>query len=183
MTGDKLSVPLAVLAADSLPSLIDWSSQALAEARSSAEVLESRDLARLAYDAARSASRMARTMKAHDALIADLDRARVLALQIEAGANMRLADEYDAAQDRSEVGQQGSHRDIGPDGNEVAPDPERDAVLSFIDLCEQLALTPDLAAVAAYDDPALQDTRRRMLKQADAALAILQAFRELIDDA
>lgn len=90
-------------AAESLPSLIDRAANALVNARSSAEVLEARDMASVAYDAAKKAARLSKAKGAHDALIAAAHRAQADALEIEAGAKRRLADEYDAAQDRGEV--------------------------------------------------------------------------------
>ena len=83
---------------DTLPSLIDRATQALANARTAAEVLEARDMARMAYDAAKSFSRMEQAKRAHDTLIAEVYRAQANALAIEARAKMRLAEEYDAAQ-------------------------------------------------------------------------------------
>lgn len=88
---------------DNLPQLIDRAAAALTGARSSAEVLEARDMARVAYDAAKSAGRMARAKSAHDEVIAAVYRAQADAAVIEARAKVRLADEYDAAQKRGEV--------------------------------------------------------------------------------
>lgn len=89
--------------AASLPALLDRAASALVDAKSSAEVLEARDLARVAYDAAKSAGRLARAKEAHDTVLAQVYRAQADALIIEARAKMRLAEEYDAAQDRGEV--------------------------------------------------------------------------------
>jgi hypothetical protein len=89
--------------AENLPTLIDRAAAALLAARTSGEVLEARDLARVAYDAAKTAGRMARAKQAHDEVIAAVYRAQADALLIEARAKMRLADEYDAAQARGEV--------------------------------------------------------------------------------
>lgn len=86
-----------------LPTLIDRAAGALTAARTSAEVLEARDQAQFAYDAAKVAGRMARAKKAHEAVIGAVYRAQADALLIEARAKMRLADEYDAAQERGEV--------------------------------------------------------------------------------
>ncbi len=86
-----------------LPVLIERASRTLLEARSSAEVLEARDMARVAYDAAKSAGRMAKAKKAHDEVVAAVHRAQADALLVEARAKMRLADEYDTAQERGEV--------------------------------------------------------------------------------
>lgn len=93
----------ALIPSDTLPVLIDRATAALDSARTSAEVLEARDLARVAYDAAKSAARMAKAKQAHDSIIADVHRAQAHSLAIRARAEMRLAEEYDAAQERGEV--------------------------------------------------------------------------------
>lgn len=94
---------LSPIQTDTLPVLIDRATAALDSARSSAEVLEARDMARMAYDAAKSAGRIAKAKQAHDSIIADVHRAQAHSLAIRARAEMRLAEEYDAAQDRGEV--------------------------------------------------------------------------------
>lgn len=104
---------------DTLPILIDKATRALDSARTSAEVLEARDMARVAYDAAKSAGRMTRAKGAFDDLIAKVYRAQADALLIESRAKSRLADEYDAAQDRGEVGQSGQRNDLVDRRNEV----------------------------------------------------------------
>lgn len=87
----------------SLPALVQQAAQQLASATTAAEVLDARDNARVAYDAAKSAARFAKAKGAHDELIAKAHRAQADALEIEAAAKRRLADEYDAAQERGEV--------------------------------------------------------------------------------
>jgi hypothetical protein len=94
---------IALSPTETLPTLIDRATAALDNARSSAEVLEARDMARVAYDAAKSAGRMARAKQAHDSIVADVHRSQAHALAIRARAEMRLAEEYDEAQDRGEV--------------------------------------------------------------------------------
>ena len=89
--------------ASTLPVLIRSAADALLHATDSAELLETISLAGVAYDAAKVASKLARAKDAHDAVLADVYRAQGQALQIEARAKMRLADEYDAAQQRGEV--------------------------------------------------------------------------------
>lgn len=91
-------------AAETLPSLVDRAARALAGARSSAEVLEARDLAGFAYDTAKRAARLAQAKGAHDTLVAAAHRAQADALLIESNAKRRLADEYDAAQERGDIG-------------------------------------------------------------------------------
>ena len=97
-----------------LPSLIDRAASMLAGAKTAAEVLEARECAGLAYDAAKRASRLHRAKSAHDDLIAAAHRAQADALEIEAAAKRRLADEYDAAQARGEVHRHGGQlpRDV-----------------------------------------------------------------------
>lgn len=73
-------------------------------------------MASVAYDAAKKAARLSKAKGAHDTLIAAAHRAQADALEIEAGAKRRLADEYDAAQERKEIARQGKPANI-PDGN------------------------------------------------------------------
>jgi hypothetical protein len=90
-----------------LPGLVQRAASQLASATTAAEVLEARDTARVAYDAAKSAARFVKAKKAHDDVLTAVYRAQADALEIEALAKRRLADEYDAAQDRGEVASQG----------------------------------------------------------------------------
>jgi hypothetical protein len=101
MTNIEIASQVRTIA--TLPSLVDRAAKALQGARSSAEVLEARDLASAAYDVAKFVGRLSRARKAHDELIAAAHRAQADALEIEASAKRRLADEYDAAQARGEV--------------------------------------------------------------------------------
>ena len=66
----------------------------LAEAH---QVLEARDAAKVAYDAAKSAGRMARAKQAHADVLAAIHRAQGDAQLILERAKWRLADEIDAA--------------------------------------------------------------------------------------
>lgn len=113
---------LVTFSAESLPTLIDRASAALASARTSAEVLEARDLSRVAYDAAKSAARMMNAKRAHDSLIADVHRAQANALAIRARAEMRLAEEYDDAQDRGEVAKRGWESGVDKHNTTTAAD-------------------------------------------------------------
>lgn len=90
-------------AVQSLPGLVQRAATQLASATSAAEVLDARDAAGVAYTAAKAAARLAKAKGAHDELIAKAHRAQADALEIEAMAKRRLADEYDAAQLRGEV--------------------------------------------------------------------------------
>ena len=98
--------------AQDLPSLIDRAASMLTGAKTAAEVLEARDMAGLAYDVAKRAARLQRAKSAHDDLVAAAHRAQAHALEIEARAKRRLADEYDAAQARGEVAGHGGGRNF-----------------------------------------------------------------------
>lgn len=105
---------------ETLPRLIERATDALANAKTSAEVLEARDMARVAYDAAKSAARMAQAKEAHDSILADVHRAQGHALAIRSRAEMRLAEEYDAAQERGEVAGDGRPKKTVGDDNGIA---------------------------------------------------------------
>lgn len=98
---------LPEVVSQSLPGLVQRAASQLASASSAAEVLDARDMASAAYDAAKKAARLSKAKGAHDELIAKAHRAQADALEIEAMAKRRLADEYDAAQERGEVADQG----------------------------------------------------------------------------
>lgn len=100
---------VAPIAADvgGLPALIDRAAQALAGARTSAEVLEAREMAGFAYDAAKRAGRLAKSRQAHDDLVSTAYRLQADALEIESQAKRRLADEYDAAQEVGDAAKRG----------------------------------------------------------------------------
>jgi hypothetical protein len=98
------------LPAATLTGLIERARTTLAEARGAAEILEARDKAAFAYDAAKSAARIGRAKQAHDEVITATYRVQANALEIEADAKRRLADEYDAAQERGEVARVGDNQ-------------------------------------------------------------------------
>lgn len=100
------------LAGENLPSLIDRAATMLASAKTAAEVLEAREAAGLAYDVAKRAARLKNAKAAHDDLVAAAHRAQADALEIEAAAKRRLADEYDAAQERGDVAGHGGGRNF-----------------------------------------------------------------------
>lgn len=118
--GNSMNALARVSDGMALPALIDRAAQALAGARTSAEILEARDMAGVAYDAAKKAARFATAKGAHDAVVAATNRAQADALEIEAGAKRRLADEYDAAQERGEVARLGDNLPKISNGNSKA---------------------------------------------------------------
>lgn len=186
-----------------LTALVDRASRALAGARSAAEVLEARDMASVAYDAAKKAARLGKAKQAHDELIAAAYRAQADALEIEAQAKRRLADEYDAAQDRGEVGQQTGRPKVVPNQNDFIPT-AKDVGLDRKEIHEARIIrdaekvdpgivrrTVD-AAIAAGEEPSKAKVRRAVLEtarpqhaarptpQARGAVAICERVREAI---
>lgn len=120
-----------------LPSMIDRAAQALLNAKSSAEVLEARDMAGHVYDVAKRTARLAKAKDAHDSLIAAAHRAQADALDIEAQAKRRLADEYDAAQERGEVAKLGTNQsDLGVSEQNTRPATTSDLGISRKDIHE-----------------------------------------------
>ena len=113
------ALPVPTQEAHHLPTLVDRAARALAGARNAAEVLEAREMAAFAYDVAKRAARLVKAKQAHDDLIAAAHRAQANALEIEARAKHRLADEYDAAQARGDVARKGQRSDLLPEEKKV----------------------------------------------------------------
>jgi hypothetical protein len=86
-----------------LAALITRAAAALARATTAAEILDATNQAKIVYEAAKAAARLAKAKEAHDEIVAACRKAMADALVIEAQAQCRLADEYDAAQERGEV--------------------------------------------------------------------------------
>lgn len=102
-----------------LPGMIKAAADKLASATDAAAVLEARDLATVTYSTAKISSRIAKAKGAHDKVVAAAHRAQADALEIEAEAKRRLADEYDGAQKRGEVGKKGQRTDLVPEQDKV----------------------------------------------------------------
>ena len=111
--------------------LIETAAAALAKASTAAEVLDVRDKAAAAYDQAKSMAHLGKIRKAHDTIIQACHKAQADALEIEAKAQCRLADEYDNAQKRGEVRKHGRSKNDIPNENitfvSAAVDPRRRA--------------------------------------------------------
>lgn len=99
------------------------------------------------------------------------------ALAIESAAKRRLADEYDAAQERGEVGQSGARTDLVPKGNEVVP-PAADLGLTRREIHEARQIRDAEAAepglvgrtTAALLERGEEPTRAAVKRAAKAAL-------------
>lgn len=116
--------PAIVQQVASLPTLVRRAATTLANATTAAEVLDAKAQANLAYDAAKAAARFARAKGAYDEVIGAVYRSQADALEIEAMAKRRFADEYDAAQERGEVAKptEWQQRKDVPNGNGLAKD-------------------------------------------------------------
>ena len=90
--------------------MIEQAAAALATATTAAEVLDAKNKAGFAYTTAKAAARFAEAKNAHDAIVAACHKAMGDALIIQAAAQCRLADEYDAAQERGEAQKPGGDR-------------------------------------------------------------------------
>jgi hypothetical protein len=93
---------------ETLPRLIDQAMTALGNATTAAEILDARDQAKFVFDAAKSAARLAKAKGAHATVLAACHRMQADALTIEARAQSRIAEEYDAAQERGDVATPGN---------------------------------------------------------------------------
>jgi len=91
-----------------LPALLMAASRRLAEAKTAGEVLEAREMARLAQDAASAALRIAKIRQAKDEVISAVNHAQADAMEIEYKAQRRFAEEYDEAQKQGFVAGQGN---------------------------------------------------------------------------
>jgi len=94
---------------ETLPRMIARATALLVAATSAAEIIEASQEASVIYDAAKVALRFAKLKSAHAEVCATARKMMADALTIEARAQVRLADEYDAAQKRGEV-QTGGNR-------------------------------------------------------------------------
>lgn len=81
-----------------LPAMIQSAAARLAAAESPAQVLVAKEEAGFAYDAAKRAARLAKAMDAHAEIMTVARRAQADALEIEALAEVRIADEVDRGQ-------------------------------------------------------------------------------------
>lgn len=93
-----------------LTGLLDQAMATLANAKTAAEILDAGGRARVAFETAKAASKL---KTAHDTVRAACHRVMADALQIEVAAQCRLADEFDAAQERGELPSHGGDRKSG----------------------------------------------------------------------
>jgi hypothetical protein len=103
--------------------LIEQASTALAKATTAAEILDVYNQADVSYSAAKKAIHLIKQKAAHDTVVTACRKVMGDALVIETRAQCRLADEYDAAQERGEVATRGDGtaiRDHIPNKNKVA---------------------------------------------------------------
>lgn len=167
---------------ENLPVMIDRAARSLAAARTAAEVLEIRDMAAEVYDQAKRAARLQRAKNAHDDIVARLHRTQADALEIEAAAKRRLADEYDAAVGAGEVAGHGGARNFKvPDGNlePTAADLglSRKSILEARQIRDAEAAHPGIVrrtldvALSEGREPSKSVLRRALAERADVRIA------------
>jgi N6-adenosine-specific RNA methylase IME4 len=162
---------LATIPDGSVARLVAQAARALAGAKTAAEVLDAHDKATLAYDAAKRAARIQKAKRAHDDIIAATHRAQADALDIEAAAKRRLADEYDAAQERGEiVGPHDGAKKRVPDENAIAPVTAAEIGLDRKDIHDARRVRDAIAANPAAVREALDDILARGDEPTRAAL-------------
>lgn len=181
MTDTDLSIPAFLDRTNALPAMVSRAAQTLASARTAAEVLEARDMASVAYDAAKRAARLTKAKGAHDELLSKVHRAQADALEIEAGAKRRLADEYDAAQERGEVRANGERSFSGPEkvsGPSVIPPKElheariiRDAEVASPGIVKATVEE----AIASGEEPTRAKVRRAVIRTVKPEAAPISA--------
>jgi hypothetical protein len=185
--------------ATTLPTLVQRAAAQLASATTAAEVLEARDAASVAYDAAKKTARLAKAKGAHDELIAKAHRAQADALEIEAMAKRRLADEYDGAQERGEVADQGkpskaeglataaeiglTHKDIHEarairDAEEAEPGIVHRTVTELVDAGAEPTKAAVRRAVSSRRQPNLSAAGKQLAKLRQAWREACPAVRE-----
>ena len=95
---------------EKLPVLIARAMDTLNKATTAAQVLEANAQAGVAYAAAKTAAHFEKLKNAHETILSACRKTMADALMIEARAQCRLADEYDAAQERGDVQKAGGKR-------------------------------------------------------------------------
>jgi len=153
-----------------LRQLIDRAAATLSEAANAADVLDARDQARFAYDAAKATARLAAAKGAHDAVVARSYRLQADAAEIEYLAKKRLADEYDAAQARGEVASGSVRTDIVPHGNDVRPATAEQIGLSRKDVFEARQIRDAIASNPDAVREVLDDLLERGAEPTKAAI-------------
>ena len=164
-----------------LPSLVSRAADQLAEAKTSAEVLEAKTMAGVAYDAAKSAGRIARMKEAHDDLMQKIYRSQARCVIIEGEAQARLADEYDAAQERGEVAKRGWESGVDKHNITTAADLglRRDQIHEARKVRNLLRENPTAIEdkVKELDERGLEPTKAAIREQLLYALENLKAFK------
>ena len=127
-------------------------------------------MAGLAYDVAKRAARLQRAKGAHDDLVAAAHRAQAHALEIEARAKRRLADEYDAAQARREVAKVGQYERANVENDNVSPATAADLGLRRDQIHEARIIRDAEAADPGVVRRALDDRLERGEEPTRAAL-------------
>ena len=117
MTDIDLTIPAILDRNNGLPARLLRIRDVAASAGTAAEMLEAGNQAGAIADHAKREARFLKAKGAADELIAKAHRIQAEALEIEADTRRRLADEYDAAQQRGEVAKNGDNLPSVPKQN------------------------------------------------------------------
>jgi N6-adenosine-specific RNA methylase IME4 len=175
----------AALVADtphSISGMISDAARKLATAKTAADVLDAKGMAGVAYDAAKLAARFAKAKGAADKVVAAAHRAQADALEIEASAKRRLADEYDGAQDRGEIAK-GRPKTI-PDGNTLPTAAEIGVsgkeIMDARQIRDAIAANPDAVkdALAEILDRGDEPTRAALKRVISPAVKVIRSERQ-----
>ncbi|MBA4033191.1 MAG: hypothetical protein C0480_01105 [Bradyrhizobium sp.] len=144
--------------------MITQAAAALARATTSAEVLDAAHQAIVAYDAAKIAARFAKVKQAHADIIAVCHKAMADALEIEAQAQCRIADEYDIAQTSGEAAKPGEY-----DRGNISSENISKATVGDIGLTSKLVHEARKVRDAEKKEPGIvRKTLRERLSKGDA---------------
>lgn len=140
-----------------LPALVKAAADKLAGATTAAQVLDAKDTAGLAYDASKRAARVMKAKGAHDQVVAAAHRAQADALEIEAAAKRRLADEYDAGQAGGEIAKAGGDRTSKIPNGKNAPATAAEAGVTSKEIHDARAIRDVIASNPTAVREALDD--------------------------
>ena len=123
MTTEIAPTPQANLPADmsALPALLAKAKATLENATSAAEVLEAGQQADAVYDVAKLKARLLRAQGAHDEIVTACNELAADAFVMKSRAEVRLAEEYGAAQVRGEVAGPGQPRKSNVPNENITP--------------------------------------------------------------
>jgi hypothetical protein len=170
----ELSIAIVEEDGDALPELVARAASTLESAKTAAEVLEAHEMAGMVYDMAKRAARFEKAKGTHDEVLAAVRRAQADALLIESRAKARLADEYDAAQERGELRAPNNKKTTSSSEAVSAPDigltHKQVHEARVIRDAEKAAPGTVAEIIAAMDEPTRAQLRRELVEASEIGL-------------